>query len=407
MIPIRPIFSSLSRHKAATAILLIEIALTCAILCNAFDLIAQRLDNINTPTGIDEQQLIQLVSPTLSPSDDAWPKTQTDLAILRSIPDVESVAATNQVPLTQSSTNSGIGLSEDPNSYVLNATQYFGDNSLLETLGLRLVAGRMFTPEEILPMHSMADFNVYRPKGVIISEKMAIKLFPDGSALGKNIYMGTEPAPVIGIVEYLIRPSGGSGERKHWSMILPAEFSAAMGGHYLLRTKPGTHQHNIIELAKKALKKDDPKRVIIEAETFPDMRQDYYANEQSMAKLLSLVSIILLVVTAFGIVGLASFWVQQRTKQIGVRRALGATKTDVLRYFQTENFLIVSAGIVLGMLLAFGINQLLMDRYELSRLPLIYLPMGALVLWVLGQIAVYWPARKAANIPPATATRSV
>ena len=126
-----------------------------------------------------------------------------------------------------------------------------------------------------------------------------------------------------------------------------------------------------------------------------------------MVWLLGVVSVVLLAVTAFGIVGLASFWVQQRTKQIGVRRALGATRGDILRYFQGENFLIVTGGIVLGMLLAFAINQALMSRYELPRLPWQVLPIGALVLWLLGQLAVLWPALRAASIPPATATRSV
>ncbi|MBW8824581.1 MAG: FtsX-like permease family protein, partial [Xanthomonadales bacterium] len=92
---------------------------------------------------------------------------------------------------------------------------------------------------------------------------------------------------------------------------------------------------------------------------------------------------------------------------IGVRRALGATRGDILRYFQTENFLIVTGGVILGMTLAFGINQMLMAQYELPRLPWPYLPIGAVVLWLLGQLAVLWPALRAASIPPATATRSV
>jgi putative ABC transport system permease protein len=126
-----------------------------------------------------------------------------------------------------------------------------------------------------------------------------------------------------------------------------------------------------------------------------------------MMWLLVAVCIALLVVTALGIVGLASFWVQQRTKQIGVRRALGATRGQILRYFQTENFLLATLGIVIGMMLAYGINQLLMGKYELPRLPAIYLPIGAVVLWLLGQLAVFGPARRASAVPPAVATRTV
>jgi putative ABC transport system permease protein len=119
------------------------------------------------------------------------------------------------------------------------------------------------------------------------------------------------------------------------------------------------------------------------------------------------VCVALLVVTALGIVGLASFWVQQRTKQIGVRRALGATRAQILHYFQTENFILATAGIIIGMLLAYGLNQLMMSKAELPRLPALYLPVGALVLWLLGQLSVLGPARRAAAVPPAVATRSV
>jgi putative ABC transport system permease protein len=141
--------------------------------------------------------------------------------------------------------------------------------------------------------------------------------------------------------------------------------------------------------------------------TLGELRHETFKNDRTMAGLLVGVIVALLLVTALGIVGLASFWVAQRRKQIGVRRALGATRGDILRYFQTENFLIVSFGIGLGMVLAFGLNLVLMSRYELPRLPLVYLPAGALALWLLGQLAVLAPALRAAAVPPVVATRSV
>jgi putative ABC transport system permease protein len=113
------------------------------------------------------------------------------------------------------------------------------------------------------------------------------------------------------------------------------------------------------------------------------------------------------VVTALGIVGLASFWVAQRNRSIGVRRALGATRGNILNYFQTENFLLTTMGIVLGMVLAYGINLFLIVHYELPRMPAMYLPIGALILWGIGQAAVLGPALRAAAVPPVVATRSV
>ena len=91
---------------------------------------------------------------------------------------------------------------------------------------------------------------------------------------------------------------------------------------------------------------------------------------------------------------------------IGTRRALGATQGQILRYFQTENFILSTVGIALGMLGAYGISLLLMREYELPRLPISYLPIGALILWTLGQIAVWAPARRAAALAPVAALRA-
>jgi putative ABC transport system permease protein len=97
--------------------------------------------------------------------------------------------------------------------------------------------------------------------------------------------------------------------------------------------------------------------------------------------------------------------VQQRTRMIGVRRALGATRAQIVGYFQVENLLLSGIGIVLGGAAAVGINQLLMQHYELPRLPWLYLPVGAAVLVALGQLAVLGPARRAAALPPAAVMR--
>jgi putative ABC transport system permease protein len=157
----------------------------------------------------------------------------------------------------------------------------------------------------------------------------------------------------------------------------------------------------------RTLKTDGPLRLISPkyAFTMESQRDKYYRNDRAMAWMLVGVCVLLLVVTALGIVGLTSFWVAQRRRQIGIRRAIGATRGDILRYFQAENFLIATMGIALGMVLTYGINLLLMRHYELNRLPGYYLPVGALVLWGLGQLAVLGPARRAAKVPPVVATR--
>src|SRR5215469_11728016 len=111
--------------------------------------------------------------------------------------------------------------------------------------------------------------------------------------------------------------------------------------------------------------------------------------------------------TALGIVGLTSFSVSQRTRQIGTRRALGARRADIVRYFMTENWLITSIGVVLGSVFAVALNYWLVSLFKVSPISWYYIPAGVLGLWVLGLLAVLGPALRAAAISPAIATRSV
>jgi putative ABC transport system permease protein len=282
-----------------------------------------------------------------------------------------------------------------------------GSHDLVETLGVKLIAGRDFEPNEYLEFANATGSNIHLPS-VIISKGIADKLFPGQSAIGKPLYVWDKaPSTVVGVVEELARPNDWNGKMDGtYALIMPLDISFTEGGNYLLRGDPA-RKAEILVAAEAALKKVDPNRLILQRQTFNDVRREHFKQDRAMAWLLFGVSLALLVITALGVIGLASFWVQQRTRQIGVRRALGATRGDILRYFQTENFILATAGIILGMALAYGINMWLMSKYQVDRLPAEFLPIGAGLLWFLGQVAVLGPALRAAAIPPAIATRSV
>ncbi len=407
---IRPILSTLMRHKTAAALIVLQIALTCAIICNALFMIGDRITQIRETSGIAEDELVRIQIIPVGGDADSEAQTRADLAMLRAMPGVKTATTINQVPFVNSSWNSGVNLQQDQQQPTLNASTYMAEEHFIDTFGLNLVAGRNFTPDEYVEFAAVNDpESPATVSSMIITRTMAERLFPDEDALGKSLYVwGDRPIRIVGIVEHLVRPSmqGGPSAREY-AMILPVRSTYNLGGQYVIRTSPERRQE-ILEAATEALRNNGPKRIIIDdnTKTFSELRKEFYQQQRSMAWLLGIVCMMLLLVTALGIVGLASFWVQQRTKQIGVRRALGATKGQILRYFQTENFLLATIGIVLGMLAAYGINQMLMSKYELARLPLYYLPIGAVALWLLGQIAVFGPARRAADVPPAIATRS-
>jgi putative ABC transport system permease protein len=404
---IRPILSTLSRHKTAAALIVLEIALSCAIICNALFIVSQRLETLNLASGIDDDRLIEIGLSGIGQQTDGDARTAEDLASLRAVPGVERVAITNQLPFQNGSWNTSLSLSAEQEVPTLNATQYMVGEGTLATMGLKLVAGRDFNADEYKSsevLNKVEDVSGLS-SAIILSKPAADKLFPDGGAVGRTVYMANIPLTIVGVVDTLLRPNMQSNNRTY-SVVFPIRMNFANGGRYLIRVTEPARRAEVLEQALATLDKNDPNRLVWRKLTFEQGRADYFANDRDMVGLLLIVCGLLLLVTALGIVGLASFWVQQRTKQIGIRRALGATRGQILRYFQTENFLLASIGIVVGMLLAYLLNQWLMGRYELPRLPLPYLPVGAAALWLLGQLAVFGPARRAAAIPPAVATRS-
>jgi len=403
-----PILSALKRHKIAAALILLEIALSCAIICNALFIVSQRLDTLNLRSGVDEAHLVEIGSSSLGNQDGADARTLQDLAALRAIPGVDGVANSNQLPFQNGSWNTALALTPDQQRPTLNAAQYMVGANALKVMGLKLLAGRDFRSEEYQSygeLEAKGGSEAWSGLPVILSKAAADKLFPDGSAVGKTIYMANLSLNVIGVVDTLLRP-GLMGNDRSNSVIFPVWENFDEGGRYLIHVANPADRADVLAKAEAVLLKNDPRRLIWRKTTYEDGRADYFAADRDMISLLLLVCGLLLLVTALGIVGLTSFWVSQRRRQIGVRRALGATRGNILRYFQTENFLIVTLGIVLGMALAFALNVVLMKFYELPRLPLAYLPAGAIALWLLGQLSVLGPAMRAAAVPPVVATRS-
>ena len=407
---IRPILSSLRRHRTAAALIVLEIALSCAIICNALFLVGQRVEALHRPSGIAEHELLQIRLGGVGKQADADARSREDLAALRAVPGVTDAVIVNQVPFQRGSWNTSLANTPDQEVPTLNAAQYMVTPGALQTFGLKLIAGRDFNADEYKDssvLEQAADTNGMTGS-IIVTESAAKKLFPDGgakAAIGKTVYMANIPLTIVGVVERLTRPNDGNGEWND-SMLLPIRLNYDNGGFYVIRVKDPSQRSEVLKAAVAALDKIDPNRLVLDQRPYDEIRNDYFASDRDMIGLLIAVSMLLLAVTALGIVGLASFWVQQRTKQIGIRRALGATRGQILRYFQTENLLLATLGIAIGMVLAFGINHWLMAAYELPRLPWYYLPAGAAALWLLGQLSVLGPALRAASVPPAVATRS-
>ncbi len=401
-----PILSTLRRHKIAAGLIVLEVALTCAIVTNALHLIQTRMDALHAESGLAESELVVLNlrgSKPVPPERTAGIVAE-DLTRLRTLPGVKAATVANQIVYGNNSNNSYATLEPENKGLRVVAAQYTADDHMLPAFGLKLVAGRNFRPDEVQDNFKVFATPEPRVGQVIVNRIMADKLFPGGSAVGKSIYVFGSPTTIVGVVETLTptqlhRSRGGSDAGA--AMIFPL----LGGGSYVLRTEPG-QRDAVIKAATATLEAADRGRVVTQARPLTQMRSEFYAQDRAMAWLMGGVCVLLLLVTAMGIVGLASFWVQQRTRMIGTRRALGATEAQVRRYFQLENLLLTTTGILIGTAGAVGLGQLLMQSYALPRLPWVYLPAGALALWLLGQLAVWVPARRAARLSPVAALRS-
>ena len=151
----------------------------------------------------------------------------------------------------------------------------------------------------------------------------------------------------------------------------------------------------------------NPGRLLRWVRPFDYFIHQSYLDDRNMAIFLVSVTSALLAITALGIFGLATFNVSTRTRQIGTRRAVGARRFDIVRHFLVENWMVTTAGVVVGCGAALAVGYWISVKYELPRLDLYYLVGGAFTIWLIGLFAAWQPARRASAISPAVASRTV
>jgi putative ABC transport system permease protein len=406
---LRPILSAMRRNKVGAILIGVQMAITLAILCNALFIIEQRMALSKRPTGADEANVFVMNNQWVGNPPDIAAKLKEDLAALRSMPGVVDAVVSNSYPLGNGGSTEGIMLNAEQKEPTALSALYLVDEHGLAALGLKLIAGRNFNSDEVIDKEGYTDLRP--PAAVIITRVLADKLFPGKNALGQSLYVQYQKTmvPIVGIVDRLQVPwtqAGGWGSKfNDNSTLVPFRFAYA-SSHYIVRTQPG-QVIAVMKAAEKKLIEVDRARVLDKSQTLTAARVDAYQDDRGLAVILGVVCAALVAVTAFGIVGLTSYWVAQRRRQIGIRRALGATRNAIVRYFQTENFLIAAAGAIVGAGLAVSLNLWMVTAFEMERLHTSYAVIGAILVLLLGQAAVLWPALKAASIPPALATRGV
>jgi len=391
------------RNKGGFVLIAVQIAVTMTIMVNAIAIIQEQSVDMARPSGLDEANTFSLASVSFVPDVDKTQLIDEDLDLLRRLPGVRSVTSSNSFPLRQGGWSEGLTLEPDAGESDTSSAIYFSDEHTLETFGLNLVDGENFAANQVSWVNR--ETNDWPPV-VIVTQALAKDLFPDetGSYLGKTFYVNDDnPVNIIGVVETLQAPwASWSGVER--SMLVPQRRDSEFV-RYVIRTEPG-YRDELMAQVEDLLATSNPDRIIRSLRTMDDVRKMAYLGEAAMVKILTFVVSMLTVITGLGIVGLASFNVSRRKRQIGIRRALGATRTAIVRYFMVENFVVSTVGVVGGAILAVALNMFMVEAFALKPLSWYVVPAAMVALWTVGQIAVAGPARKASNVSPAIATRS-
>lgn len=400
-----PIWRAALRNKTGIVLIVLQVAFTMAIVINAIAIAQQEAGEMSRPSGVDEANMFHLQSAGFAADFDDRLTIEEDLRLIRGQPGVVAAIQTNSVPLGGSGWSMGLKTVPGPEIEATPSTIYFVDEQALETYGVELVAGENFAASDVSWRESGA-----RGWGtqVIVSKALASALFPDDAnyGVGKTIFINdTEPLTIRGVIERLQGPWSGWDEGVEHTTLVPQHL-LGNATSYLVRTEPGRRDALMPQIESLLAEREDG-RILRNLRTMEETRERSYEGSSSLVNILGTTIAILVAITTLGVAGLTSFNVTRRTKQIGTRRALGASRKAILRYFLTENLLFTGIGVVLGALIGVGLNIAMVNAFSIPRFDWYLVPAAMLALLVIGQLAVLIPARRATAIPPAIATRTI
>jgi len=402
---IRPILLTLKHNKMLSLLIVLQATFTLAVVSNSLFVTTATLKEWNLPSGLEQEDIITVQAQLYDLSVDSRQVVIDDLERFRVLPGVISASTATQIPFAaEDVSNVFLETGDEPQLYQTNIFDF--DANGLDVLGLELIEGRDFYETEVVrhdPSQSDAKAAV-----AMISVSQADALFPGESAVGKTIWLeeNAYPVQVIGVYSDFMNGESLNSEGRSFDTIIRPVVSWQQGQDpkYLLRVEPGKAESLFAEINDIIYATEG--RYLYVLERLSRTQKRMYDGRGSNAATFLVISLILVLITGLGTAGLVSFLVNQRQKQIGIRRALGATRLDITRYFLLENSILTWTGLILGGVLTLVITYVLTDNAGENILQMKYLFIVAFGLWMVNLASVYFPARRAAKIEPAIVTRS-
>jgi putative ABC transport system permease protein len=398
-----PIFRALMHNPTRFWLITVEVALTLAIVVNCVAIILEQRELLTRPSGLDEPNLVVVTTEPFAKdfAEDEFMEMvrEEDLRRLRAIPGVRAAAAIDYLPLAGGGSITGLAAPDDEGDG--HPAPYFVVGlGALDALGVELIAGRDHLESDLHPGND-------EPENLIVTQALAERLYPDGDFLGKTV-VDPDTREVFGHIVGVIREMHNAWPRSSiagLAMLRPGPSDDERIMRYMVRTEPGAMEAVFNELEPTMLSANAGRIVTIRP--IAEYKRRYFDDEIVLVKVLTLLAALLIGVTSLGIIGLTSFSVTQRTREIGTRRALGATRSAVLRYFVIEIWVISGIGLALGAVLTYALNFALAHFADAPRIGFPLIAVGIVFLWAIGLISALAPAFRATLVPPVVTTRTV
>ena len=410
---IKALLKALRLRKFATTLLILQLSLTIGLMVNTVILTTSTIEKLNKPLGFDVEQLITV---DLMPTSGAYRDTdyyqsitRQDIAKISAIDGVISAAHYNQLPIQRGGWNGNMQAADFPEDAVLPAElryvpQFYSSKIGLENLGVEIIEGRKLTDADDITK----DFYTLKDRGeieqnIIITQSLAKAIFPNKSALGEL----TNNGRVIGIArDFSISPSR-KGIDKSFGLFGNFMFSQSdYEQHYVVRVEPGKLAQVQAKLSDTILSVQ-AERDIIRVQSMAERLKNFYSQDAGLASLFGMLSLLMIVVTVVSSFAHAHFHVTQQRKFIGIRRALGARKKDIMLYVFSENWILTIGASLLGIATMIGLNIALSQVITIEKPTALLYALAVSVVFIAGSLATWLPAYKTTKVSPVIATKTL
>ena len=401
------------RQRLRSGLVIVEVALSLVLLIGA-GLMLQSLRQLESQDkGFDETNVftgrVALPRVKYDDQDKAWAFYDELLRRVQALPGAQRVSLSQLVPLQGNSWEQGIvaeGVEIIPENF-RSVLYHMVTPDHFETLGIPLLMGRAFTD---------ADRNGTGDMVCIIDETMAEMFWPDENPIGKRVTFEAGPDATPDDPQRIYRTVVGvTGNVRHYEIEAPSRIQV-----YVPMLQSGTNWSNNMHVIAKtagdplaltalvraevsALDRDVP---LADVQTMESYVDEAMSGTRSVGTLLATFSVIAMLLSAIGIFGVMSFSVVQRIREIGIRMALGAKSGDVVRMVSRQGLVLTTAGVLVGLLGAFGLSRVLANiLYQVDPVEPVMYGGFAVFLISISMLAAYLPARRATRVDPAIVLR--